>query len=144
VENQTEKRIKVLRTDKGGEFCGNKFDQFCKQSGIAHQNTTPYTPQQNGFVERMNRTLMHKARNMLSGAGLTQELWVEAIETARYLVNMSPSSLLVDTTPNKVWYGKNPSVSHIKVFGYDAFVHVPKEKRTDLDKKAFDSTEGKI
>jgi transposase InsO family protein len=48
VENQTEKRIKVLRTDNGGEFCGKEFDQFCKQCGIACQNTTPYTPQQNG------------------------------------------------------------------------------------------------
>jgi transposase InsO family protein len=46
VENQTEKRIKVLRTDNGGEFCGNEFEEFCKKCGIARQKTTPYTPQQ--------------------------------------------------------------------------------------------------
>jgi hypothetical protein len=48
---------------------------------------------------------------------------------------MSPSSMLVDMNPHEVWLGKKPSVSHIKVFGYDAFVHVPKEKRSKLDKK---------
>jgi hypothetical protein len=88
------------------------------------------------FSERMNRTLMDKARSMLSGVGLAQEFWVEAVDTARYLVNMSPSSVLVDMTPNEVWSGKNPSVAHLKVFGCDAFVHVPKEKRSKLDKKA--------
>jgi hypothetical protein len=55
--------------------------------------------------------------------------------TARYLVNMYPSSTLVDMNPNEVWYGKKPSVAHLKVFGCDAFVHVPKERRSKLDKK---------
>ena len=45
VENQTRKQIKVLRTNNGGEFCGNEFEEFCKKSGIARQKTTPYTPQ---------------------------------------------------------------------------------------------------
>jgi transposase InsO family protein len=70
VENQTEKKIKVLRTDNGGEFCGNKFKEFCKKYGIERHNTTRYTPQENGVAERMNKTLMEKARSMLSGAGL--------------------------------------------------------------------------
>jgi transposase InsO family protein len=72
VENQTEKRIKILMIDNGGELCGKEFDQLCKQCGIACQNTTPYSPHQNGVVERMNRTLMDKARSMLSGFGITQ------------------------------------------------------------------------
>jgi O-phosphoseryl-tRNA(Cys) synthetase len=83
----------------------------------------------------MNKTLMDKARSMLSGARFTQEFWVEPVDTAKYLLNMSSSSVLVDTTPHEVWSGKKPSVSHLKVFGYDAFVHVPKEKRSKLDKK---------
>jgi hypothetical protein len=70
VENQTEKRIKVLRTNNGGEFYGNEFEEFCKKCGIARQKTNPYTPQQNGVVERMNRTLMEKARCILSGVEL--------------------------------------------------------------------------
>jgi hypothetical protein len=72
VENQTKKRIKVLRTDNGREFCGNEFEEFFKCS-IARQKTTPYTPQPNGVVERMNMTLMEKSRCMLSGVGLGKE-----------------------------------------------------------------------
>jgi transposase InsO family protein len=136
VENQIDKKTKVLRTDNGGELCGNEFDQLCKQCGIACINATPYTPQQNGIAKRMNRTLMDKARSMLSGVGIAQEFWAEAVDTAKYLVNMSPLSVLVETTPHEVWFGKKPSVSHLKLFGCDAFVHVPKEKRSKLDKKA--------
>ena len=73
VENQTEKKIKVLRTDDGGEFCGNEFEELCKKCGIARPETTPYTPSQNGIAEWMNMTLMEKARSMLSGVGLGQE-----------------------------------------------------------------------
>jgi len=73
---------------------------------------------------------------MLSVARLTQEFWAEAVKTARYVVNMSPSSALVDTTPNEVWSGKKLSMAHLKVFGCDAFVHVPKEKSSNPDKKA--------
>jgi transposase InsO family protein len=60
----------VLRTDNEGEFCRNEFEEFCKKCGITRQKTTPYTPQQNGVAERMNRTLMEKARCMLSGVEL--------------------------------------------------------------------------
>jgi transposase InsO family protein len=59
-----------LRIDNGGEFCGNKFKELCKKSGIARSKTTPYRPQQNGVAERMNRTLMEKSRSMLSGVDL--------------------------------------------------------------------------
>eukprot|EP00253_Pinus_taeda_P010171 PITA_10171 len=70
VENQIEKKIKVLRTDNNGEFCSKEFEEFCKKCAIAWQNTTPYTPEQNGVVERMNKTLMERERRMLSGVGL--------------------------------------------------------------------------
>eukprot|EP00253_Pinus_taeda_P025701 PITA_25701 len=128
VENQTKKKIKVLRTDNSGEFCSKEFEEFCKKCGIARKRTTPYTPQQNGDVERMNKMLMERARSMLNGAGLGQELWVEAVETTCYLVNRSPSSALEDKTPQEVWTGKKPSLSHLRVFGCDAYLHVPKEK----------------
>jgi hypothetical protein len=84
----------------------------------------------------MNRTLMEKTRCMLSGAGIGQEFWAEEVGTACYLVNRSPSSALGDKTPQEVWTGKEPSLTHLKVFGCDAYVHVPKENRSKLDKKA--------
>jgi IS30 family transposase len=116
VENQTEKKIKVLRIDKGGEFYGNEFEEFYKKRGIARKKTTPYTPQQNGVAERMNRTLMEKSRSMLNGVGLGQESWAEAMGTTCYLVNRSPSSVLDDKTPHEVWSGKKPSLQQLKLF----------------------------
>jgi hypothetical protein len=80
---------------------------------------------------------MDKERSMLSVARITQEFRAEAIDTAKYLLNMSPSSMLFDTNPDEVWCGKNPSVLHLKVFGCDSFVHVPKKKRNKLDTKQF-------
>ena len=136
VENQTGKKIKVLRSDNGGEFCEKEFENFCRECGIARQKTTPYTPQQNGVAERMNRSLMEKARSMLSGAGHGQELWALAVDIACYLKNISPTSALVDKTPYEVWYGQKPYVAHLRVFGCEAFMHVPKEKRSKLDNKA--------
>jgi transposase InsO family protein len=70
VENQTEKIIKVLRTDNGGEFYRKEFEELYKKCIISRHKTTPYTPQQNGVVERMNITLMEKTIYMLSGASL--------------------------------------------------------------------------
>eukprot|EP00253_Pinus_taeda_P028815 PITA_28815 len=64
-------------TDNGGEFCSNEFEESCKKCGIAWKKTTPYTPEKIGVAERMNETLMERARSMLSGARLGQEFWVE-------------------------------------------------------------------
>jgi hypothetical protein len=135
VENQIENKIKVLRTDNGGEFCGNEFEEFYKKCGTTRKKTTPYTPQQNGVAEMMNMTLLEKARSMLNGAELGQEFWVEAVGTTCYLVNRLPSSSLDDKTPHEVWTKKKPSLQHLRVFGCDAYVHVPKENRSKLDKK---------
>jgi len=99
VENQTEKIVNVLRRDNGGEFSENEFEEFIKKYGIARENTTPYTPRQNGVAERMNRTLMEKERYMLSGVRLGKEFWAEAVAIPFYLVNKSPSSALDDKTP---------------------------------------------
>ncbi|KAL6124839.1 hypothetical protein ACLB2K_077348 [Fragaria x ananassa] len=104
VENQTGKKIKRLRTDNGLKFCSAEFDELCKTEGIARHHTVRNTPQQNGVVERMNQTLLERARCMLSNAGLERRYWAEAVSTACYLINRGPhtasslpvSSLLPD------------------------------------------------
>ena len=58
------------------------------------------------------------------------------METTCYLVNISPSLKLEETNPHELWTGKKPSLSYLRVFGCDAYVHVPKEKRTKLDNKS--------
>ena len=70
VENQSGKRLKVLRTDNGLEYCNKSFDDYCKERGIVRHKTCPYTPQQNGVAERLNRTILEKVRSLLSETGL--------------------------------------------------------------------------
>jgi transposase InsO family protein len=70
LEYQTEKKIKRLRTDNGLEFSNHRFDEFCKGEGFFWHKTVVNTPQQNGVAERMNRTLLERARCMLFNVGL--------------------------------------------------------------------------
>jgi hypothetical protein len=83
----------------------------------------------------MNKKLMVRAMSMLNDVGLGQEFSVEVVCTTCYLVNRSPSSTLDDKTPHEVWFGKKPSLRYLRVFGWDAYAHVPKENRSKLDKK---------
>ena len=80
--------------------------------------------------------LMEKVRSMLSDIGLGQEFWAVVVDTTCYLKNQSPTSALVDKTPHEVWSDKNPCIAYLIIFGCDAFIHVPKEKRSKLDNKA--------
>ena len=68
VENQTERKVKILRTDNGMEFCSHEFNIFCRKEGIVRYHTILHTPQQNSVAERMNRTIISKARCMMSNA----------------------------------------------------------------------------
>ncbi|GJY89530.1 retrovirus-related pol polyprotein from transposon TNT 1-94 [Tanacetum coccineum] len=106
VELDSGKKIKCLRTDNRGEYTGDEFDTFCRQEGIKRQFTTTYTPQQNGVAERMNRTLLERARAMLATASLGKSFWAEAVNTACYVINRSPSTAVELKTPMEMWTGK--------------------------------------
>lgn len=136
VENQQNKKIKIFRTDNGLEFCNAEFDNFLAEAGIVHQKTNIYTPEQNGVSERSNRTLVERARCMLFDAGLEKMFWAEAINTAVYLKNRSPTSGLQNATPFELWTNSKPDVSHVRVFGSRVMVHIPKEKRRKWDTKS--------
>eukprot|EP01018_Ginkgo_biloba_P013593 Gb_33655 [translate_table: standard] len=77
VERQTGLKLKVLRSDNGGECTSKEFNQYCKDRGIQRQLTVAYTPQQNGVAERMNRTLVEKAKTMMIGINVSDYLWGE-------------------------------------------------------------------
>lgn len=136
VENQQDKRIKTFRTDNGLEFCNSLFDSYLAEAGILHQKTNVYTPQQNAIAERMNRTLVERARCMLFDAKLDKRFWAEAVNTAVYLRNRSPASGLPNVTPIELWTKKKPDLSHIRIFGSHVMVHIPKEKRLKWDIKS--------
>nr|ABA97637.1 retrotransposon protein, putative, Ty1-copia subclass [Oryza sativa Japonica Group] len=128
IERQTEKEVKVLRTDNAGEFCSDAFDDYCRKEGIVRHHTIPYTPQQNGVAERMNRTIISKARCMLSNARMNKRFWAEAANTACYLINRSPSIPLNKKTPIEIWSGMPADYSQLRVFGCTAYAHVDNEK----------------
>ena len=136
AENQTGMKLQKLRSDNGGEYTSKAFNSFCKEHGIERQFSTPYTPQQNGVAERKNRTLFESARCMLQHSGLPNVFWAEAINTAAYVLNRAPTSAVKDKTPQEAWSGKKPTVQHFRVFGCNAYAHVPDEKRTKLDPKS--------
>ena len=135
VDNFTRKRVKVLRTDNGGEFTSKALEAHLKAYGIWHELTIPKTPEQNGAAERLNRTLVETTRTMLLDANLPSTFWAETISTAAYLRSRSPSSEVVGITPHQAWYGQKPCMGHLRAFGCTAFVHVPKDERGKLDSK---------
>lgn len=138
MENQVGRRIKRLRSDNGTEFVNKAMERICADAGIIHEKTVPYTPQQNGIAERMNRTLVERARCMLSDSDLNKKLWAEAVHHAAYLINRSVNRSVGDRTPEEVWSDKKPDLSELKIFGNPAMVQVPKVKRTKWDAKAIE------
>ncbi|KAK9065390.1 hypothetical protein SSX86_016773 [Deinandra increscens subsp. villosa] len=128
VENQTERKIKKLRTDNGLEFCNSEFNDFCKKHGIGRHLTIPGTPQQNGLAERMNRTLLERLRCMLDGAGMPKKFWAEAVSTTAFLINRSPSRVIENKTPMEIWVGTQPSYQDLRVFGSFCYAHISQGK----------------
>lgn len=129
MECQTEQKVKQIRTDNGTEYVNNNLSAFFSSKGIIQQNTMPFSPEQNGVAERVNRTLMERARAMLIESGLQQELWGEAVLTANFLRNRALSASK-EGTPYEMFFNKKPDVSFLRPFGSTAYVHVPKEKRS--------------
>lgn len=136
VENELNKKIKILRSDNGKEFVNKEFDNYLSQAGIIHQKSNAYTPEQNGLAERSNRSVVEKARCLLFDAELDKNFWAEAANTAVYLQNRTVASALNGKTPFEMWTGKKPDISHLRVFGSVVMMHIPKEKRIKWDKKA--------
>ena len=128
VEKQLGKVIKVVRSDRGGEYYGKHgdagqlkgpFAKYLEDSRIVAQFTMPGIPEQNGVAERRNRTLMEMVRSMISRTNLPGFLWGEALKTALYILNRVPTKA-VPLTPFDLWTGRKPSLNHLKVWGCPA------------------------
>ena len=88
--------------------------------------TTPYNPQKNGVIERKNRTIMEVERTMLHDQDLPMHLWEEASKTTVYVQNHTANRVLENKTPEEVFFGKKPKVSHLEIFGCIVYIHIPK------------------
>ncbi|KAK1591530.1 hypothetical protein Q3G72_009150 [Acer saccharum] len=133
VENQLEKHIKILRSDRGGEYLSGEFQQYLIDNGIVSQFSAPGTPQQNGVAERRNRTLLDMVRSMLSYSTLPISFWGYALQTAIYILNDVPSKS-VPKTPRELWTGRKPSLQHLRIFGCPA--HVLKGKTEKMESRS--------
>ncbi|KAI5318138.1 hypothetical protein L3X38_037846 [Prunus dulcis] len=136
TELQTGHKVQCIRSDRGGEFLSTDFLEFCEANGIQRQLTMAYTPQQNGVVERKNRTVIEMAKSMLHEKGMPYFLWTEAVHTTVYLLNRCPTKALNNITPFEAYSGRKPGIAHLKVFGSLCYVHVPTELRHKLEPKS--------
>ncbi|PKA63733.1 Retrovirus-related Pol polyprotein from transposon TNT 1-94 [Apostasia shenzhenica] len=123
VENQKEKKIKLLQSDRGGEYFSYSFNEFCEEHGIIHQMSASYTPQQNGVAERKNQTLVEMVNVMLMNAKLSFNFWGEALYMAYHINNRTPS-MKTYVSPYKVWNGRKPNIGYFKVWGCIAFYKI--------------------
>ncbi|GJS98228.1 zinc finger, CCHC-type containing protein [Tanacetum coccineum] len=126
-------KLRMLRTDRGGEFTSNEFTKYCKENGIARQLTAPYSPQQNGVVERRNRTVLSTTRSMMKAMKLPLTFWAEAVRHAIYILNRVPTRALIDKTPYEALYNRKPNLENLRIFGCTAYakITIPHLKKLD-------------
>ncbi|KAL0378488.1 UNVERIFIED_CONTAM: Transposon Ty2-GR1 Gag-Pol polyprotein [Sesamum radiatum] len=130
VKSQTNRKIKALQSDRGGEYLSGEFIDYLKENGILSQWTPPGTPQLNGVAERRNRTLLDMVRSMMSFTELPPSFWGHALETAVKLLNISPSKS-IPQTPYEIWHGKPSSYKYLRVWGSPAYVKRLVEDKLD-------------
>ena len=122
--NQTERKIKTLSDDKGGEYMSNAMLQLTNSCGIERQHTVRARPQQNGVAEHANRVLSERITAMLKESGLAMAFWGEGLAALIHVWNRCPTTALDNATPYELWSGRKPDVSHLQVWGCTAYVHV--------------------
>jgi transposase InsO family protein len=103
IENLSERKTKILRSDNGGECTSKEFVNFCKDVGIERELTSPYNPQQNGVAERKNRTILEVVKTMIHDQDLPMCLWAEAAMAVVYVQNRLSHSALGLKTPKEMF-----------------------------------------
>ena len=106
-----------------------------KSEGVKHESIVPKAPEQNGVDERLHRTLVEALRAMLVQSKLPPTFWVEALSTAVYLHNRSPTKSVANMTPFEAWTGVKQDVKHLRSLGCMVYAHIPKDERKKLNPK---------
>jgi transposase InsO family protein len=122
-----------LQSDNGGEFNLEEFKEYCKETGIKRELSTPYNLHQNGVAEGKNRTIMEAVKAMIHDQDLPMHMWEEASNNTVYVQNRSPHKVLENKTLEEMFSREKSEVIHLRIFGCPVFVHVPKQKKTKLD-----------
>jgi hypothetical protein len=136
AQNEFGLRIKKIRSDNGAEFKNSQIESFLEKEGIKHEFSSPYTPQQNGLVERKNRTLLDMARTMLDEYKTPDRFWAEAINTACYSINRLYLHRILKKTSYELLTGKKPNFSYFRVFGSKCFILIKRGRKSKFAPKA--------
>jgi hypothetical protein len=135
AQNEFGLRIKKIRSDNGTEFKNSQIEGFLEEEGIKHEFSSPYTPQQNGVVERKNITLLDMARTMLDEYKTPDQFWTEAINTACYSINRLYLHRILKKTSYELLTGKKPNVSYFIVFGSKCFILIKRGRKSKFAPK---------
>jgi len=135
IENQTGNRVKNMKSDNGTESVCSELQSFLSEKGIVHERSAPYTPQSNGKIERHVRTIKDYARSMLNRLDSPQFLWAEAVSAAVYIWNRILNKQCGEKTPFEQVFGRKPNLSHLRVFGCNAYAHISEQFRKVFDSK---------
>ncbi|KAJ9541906.1 hypothetical protein OSB04_028412 [Centaurea solstitialis] len=136
VQVQLKLPVQTVRTDNGTKFKNQVLKGFYNSLGITQTFSAARTPEQNGVVERRNRTLVEAARSMLAQSQLPQYLWAEAVTTACYTQNRSIIHRRFGKTPYHLLFGRIPNIDYFKVFGCPCFVLNETENRGKFGPKS--------
>ncbi|KAJ9532258.1 hypothetical protein QJQ45_010342 [Haematococcus lacustris] len=140
LETQSGYRCKAIRTDNGTEYVNSRMREYCASKGIVHQHSAPYSPQQNGAAERLNRTIFEKARSIIHSADISLSFWAHAVKFANHVRCLLPVSGQ-PLTPWEAFYGVKPDLSGLRVFGCRVWLHVPDHQRSKLQAKSVEGLE---
>jgi len=137
AETQSNRKLKVLRSDRGGEYVNAEVRAILERNGTSHNLTAPYSPAQNGRAERWNRTIINSTLSMIHGASMSRGFWEHALQSAVHIYNRTPQRARNWITPHQLWTnGHIPDLSYMRTFGCLAYVATPAERRTKLDPRA--------
>ncbi|KAL5548818.1 hypothetical protein UlMin_004049 [Ulmus minor] len=136
IQNEKGVSIISIRSDHGKEFENKEFENFCLENGFDHNFSAPRTPQQNGVVERKNRSIQEMARTLLNENNLPKYFWGEAVHTSCYVLNRVSIRPILKKTPYELWKGKKPNISYFKVFGCKCFILNQKDDLGKFDSKS--------
>ncbi|OAE28834.1 hypothetical protein AXG93_684s1130 [Marchantia polymorpha subsp. ruderalis] len=126
-------KVRYLRSENGGEYTSKEFGEYFKVEGITRHLTSIYTLQKFAVCEQLNQIVLEKVRSMMSQSGLPYKFWFEAVNTAVYLVNRSPSSATDFSTSFELRHKRVADYIRLRIFGCTAYPLIPKEHRTKLD-----------
>jgi transposase InsO family protein len=136
AQNEFELKVKKIRSDNGSKSKNLQVEEFLEEEGIKHEFSASYTPQQNGVVERKNRTLIDMVRTMLGEYKTTERFWPEAVNTTCHAINRPYLHRLLKKTSYELLTDNKPNVSYFRVFGSKCYILVNKGRHSKFAPKA--------